>query len=121
MARQHQRFDSDKTIECRVNGRAFSALLCNISLSGCMIETPLNRVSYGDRLFMKIEGSIRLAGLAIWREGHLAGIRFDELLHDAVVRYLGYNPVQAIPNLALDRFGRSLPRLPRCTPAWARF
>lgn len=85
-----------------------------------MIETPLNRVEYGDRLFIRIESAIRLVGVVIWREEHLAGIRFDNYLHEAVVRHLGYAPVQAMPTLPLDRFGRPLPRLPRSKPAWAR-
>jgi hypothetical protein len=120
MAREHERFDSSRPIECRVNGQCFTAPLRNVSLSGCMVETPLNRVCYRDRLFAKVEGSIHFSGMVVWIEENLAGMRFDEQIHEAVVRFLGYEPVEAIPSIPLDRLGRSLPRLPRTKPVWAR-
>ncbi|GGD74457.1 PilZ domain-containing protein [Croceicoccus mobilis] len=111
--RDHERLASDRQIECRVDGRTFQAVLYNVSLSGCMIEIPLNRVSQGDRLFLKTDGQIRMAGMVVWQEERNAGVRFDQPLHEAVVRFLGYDPAKSTSLMPTDRFGRPLPRLTR--------
>jgi len=111
--RADQRLDSDRHVECRVDGKVFQAVLYNVSTTGCMIEMPFNQVREGDRAYIKAEGGIRMAGLIIWQDEHNAGLRFDEPLHEAVVRFLGYDPVQAAMTMPTDRFGRILPKLPR--------
>lgn len=107
--REHERLDSDRQVQCRVEGRSFLAALYNVSITGCMIEIPMNRVSPGDRVYIKAEGNIRMAGLVIWQDERNAGVRFDQPLHEAVVRFLGYDPAKGEPALPTDRFGRPLP------------
>ena len=91
---------------------ASTAVLYNVSLSGCLIEMPLNRIIKGDRVHLK-DGSIRMSGLVVWHDERNAGLRFDQPLHEAVVRFLGYDPAKGEPIVPTDRFGRALPRLPR--------
>lgn len=111
--REHERLDSDRHVECRVEGRSFRAVLYNVSISGCMIEMPLNRLSEGDWVHIKADGNIRMSGTVMWHDERNAGIRFEKPLHEAVVRFLGYDPAKGEPVLPTDRFGRALPRLPR--------
>lgn len=110
--RGHERYNSDRQVECRVDGRTFTAVLYNVSVSGCMIEMPLNRILEGDRVHLK-DGNIRMSGLVVWQDERNAGLRFDQPLHEAVVRFLGYDPAKGDPIVPTDRFGRALPRLPR--------
>lgn len=111
--RANERLDSDRQVECRVDGKIFRAVLYNVSVSGCMIEMPFNQVRQDDRIFLKAEGGIRMAGLVIWQDQRNAGVRFDAPLHEAVVRFLGYDPVKTAMVMPTDRFGRMLPKLPR--------
>ncbi|WP_230293685.1 PilZ domain-containing protein [Croceicoccus sp. Ery5] len=110
--REHERLNSDRPVECRIDGRHFMAVLYNVSISGCMIEVPLNRVIDGDRVHLK-DGNIRMSGVVVWHDERNAGLRFDQPLHEAVVRFLGYDPAKGEPLMPTDRFGRALPRLPR--------
>lgn len=111
--RENQRLDSDRMAECRTEGRTFKAVLYNVSTTGCMIEMSFCQVSESDRIYLKVEGNIRVGGVIVWLDGKNAGIRFDEPLHEAVVRFLGYDPASRILMLPTDRFGRPLPKLPK--------
>ncbi|RVQ69619.1 PilZ domain-containing protein [Croceicoccus ponticola] len=116
--RDNERLDSDRLVDCRMDGRSFKAVLYNVSVTGCMIEMEFNQVGEGDRLFLKAEGNIRLSGLVVWQNERNAGVRFDDPLHEAVVRFLGYDPVRSALEPPTDRFGRLLPKLPRSDPAY---
>ncbi len=111
--RENRRLDSDRMVECRTDGRTFKAVLYNVSTTGCMIEMSFCQVAEGDRLFIKADGNIRMGGMIVWLDGKNAGIRFDEKLHEAVVRFLGYDPASNVLMLPTDRFGRPLPKLPK--------
>ncbi len=110
--RQHERVSSERQVECRADGRNFTSILYNVSISGCLLEIPLNRLVEGDRVHIK-DGNIRMSGIVVWQDERNAGLRFDQPLHEAVVRFLGYDPAKGDPVLPTDRFGRVLPRLPR--------
>ncbi len=110
--REHERVSSERQVECRADGRTFTSLLYNVSISGCLLEIPLNWLVEGDRVHIK-DGNIRMSGLVVWQSERNAGLRFDQPLHEAVVRFLGYDPAKGEPILPTDRFGRVLPRLPR--------
>jgi hypothetical protein len=88
------------------------AVLYNVSISGCLLEIPPNRLAEDDRVHLK-DGNIRMSGIVVWRDERHAGLRFDQPLHEAVVRFMGYDPTIGDPVLPTDRFGRVLPRLPR--------
>lgn len=117
--RGNERLDSDRQVECRVDGRNFIAVLYNVSVSGCMIEMPMNRVREGDRVHIKADGNIRMSGMVVWQDERNAGLRFDQPLHEAVVRFLGYDPARGDAVLPSDRFGRPLPKLPRAGKSFA--
>ena len=110
--REHERVSSERQVECRVDGRNFTSILYNVSISGCLLEIPLNRLVEGDRVHIK-DGNIRMSGVVVWQSERNAGLRFDQPLHEAVVRFMGYDPAKGDPILPTDRFGRVLPRLPR--------
>lgn len=109
--RVNRRMDSDRQVECRVDGKTFRAALYNVSVSGCMIEMPMNRIMQGERVHLTTDGRIRMSAVVMWQESCNAGLRFDQPLHEAVVRFLGYDPASATPTLPTDRFGRPLPKL----------
>jgi len=111
--RECERLDSDRSVDCRMDGKHFRAVLYNVSVTGCMIEMDYNHVGQGDRLYLRADGNIRMGGLVVWQNGKNAGVRFDDPLHEAVVRFLGYDPVKGAMMLPTDRFGRPLPKLPK--------
>ncbi|WP_156500567.1 PilZ domain-containing protein [Croceicoccus bisphenolivorans] len=109
--RLNDRLDSDRQVDCRADGKTFHGVLYNVSVTGCMLEIPMNRISQGERVHLKTDGDIRISGMVIWQNECNAGVRFDQPLHEAVVRFLGYDPGKNTMLLPTDRFGRPLPKL----------
>lgn len=95
----------------------FQGALYNVSTNGCMVEMPYRQVSEGDHLCLKTDGNIRMGGVVTWQDEKNAGIRFDVPLHEAVVRFLGYDPAKAVHLIPVDRFGRLLPKLSKFSRA----
>ena len=111
--RKHERISSDYGVDCRSAGRAFRAVLSDVSIGGCMIEMPSQRLSIMDRVCLKVDNGIRMSGIVMWNDKKYAGIRFDDCLHEAVVNFLGFSTKNLLPGRIgpSDRFGRPLPRL----------
>lgn len=111
--RQHDRVRSDCDVECRVAGRAFKAVLADVSIGGCMIAMSPHRLSMADRICIKVDNGIRMSGFVVWHTEKSAGIRFDQPLHQAVVSFLGFKRIEmgTFGMAPADRFGRPLPRL----------
>jgi len=111
--RKYERISSDYGVDCRSAGRAFRAVLSDVSRGGCMIEMPAQKLSMMDRVCLKADNGIRMSGIVMWNDHRYAGIRFDDCLHEAVVNFLGYSTKNLLPGRQgpTDRFGRPLPRL----------
>lgn len=78
-----------------------------------MIATPPHRLSIADRICIKVDNGIRMSGVVVWHSDQSAGIRFDQMLHEAVVSFLGFKSTEmrTTRTAPADRFGRPLPRL----------
>ena len=111
--RAHQRLIVEKEIECRIDGRREYAFLYDLSVGGCMIETAIGSVNKGDHVQLVLDNLDDVRGQVVWQYGGCAGIRFEQHLHDAVVKFLGFTPtVLTFEELTpRDRFGRQLPAL----------
>ncbi|MBB3992368.1 PilZ domain-containing protein [Croceicoccus naphthovorans] len=111
--RQYDRVKSCHRVECRAGGHQFSAVLANVSVGGCMLEIPRNRLSIADRVNIKVDNGIRTSGIVVWDRNAFVGIKFDSCLHEAVVSFLAFSAKAShlTRNAPSDRFGRTLPRL----------
>lgn len=106
--RNYERFAVDKEVECFYGERRDFVLLYDLSVGGCMIEAPESGVKGGDAVHLKLYDFIEISGRVVWEKGGNAGVRFDQPLHDAAVKFLGFTPStvtfeQMEPR---DRFGR---------------
>ncbi|MBS7671587.1 PilZ domain-containing protein [Croceicoccus gelatinilyticus] len=114
VVRAFDRVRSDRLLEGRSFGRQFNARLCDISKGGCKLQTS-QRFDTGVYVNLKVDGGIRFSGTVVWQKERFVGIKFDQILHEAVVHFLSFS-VEAhrasSPNM-IDRFGRSLPKLKR--------
>lgn len=100
----------DRMANLIVRGERVRALMYDLSIAGCMIESPRAKLASGDLVLLELENSIDVGGTVVWSIGENAGIKFDATLHDAVVRFVGFSPPRpelqySIPR---DRFGRRL-------------
>ncbi|MCT2398316.1 PilZ domain-containing protein [Novosphingobium mangrovi (ex Huang et al. 2023)] len=112
--RDYERLIVDKGIECFVGERRYEVFLYDLSSGGCMIEAPRALLRVGMAIHLRLDEPIEASGQVVWMVGGNAGVRFSQLLHEAVVRHLGFTPSdlpfeEMVPS---DRFGRPLPALP---------
>jgi len=63
-------------------------MIYDISVGGCMIESPALIVGGGDLVVIRPEGLEGLAGRVQWTDRHRAGIRFERPLYEPVVEHL---------------------------------
>ena len=55
------------------------------SPEGCKIEF-IERPRIGERVWVKFDGLEALEATVCWIEGHVGGVKFERLLHEAVFR-----------------------------------
>lgn len=60
----------------------------DISLAGCMIDSPAWSPKIGDSLLVKFDGLEAMPGEVVWVDQRNAGIVFEQLLHEAVFQRL---------------------------------
>lgn len=111
--RNSGRISVGKSVRCTSARRVFDAYVYNVSKSGCMIELPGARMREGSLVALSFTEPVPMDGKVVWHSGANAGVCFMSPLHDAVIRFLGYDPSRDQPVYAkpVDRFGRSLGRL----------
>jgi hypothetical protein len=111
--RATSRVEVDRLIELQIGGRTGRALLYNLSMGGCMIEGPNNRVRLGDEVSLRLDDLINSTGRVVWHHGRYSGVRFEAEIHEAVVAHLGFAVSEASVAIdtPVDRFGRALPPL----------
>lgn len=63
------------------------ALLHDLSIYGCRIESPLSH-SAADRLWLGFQGSMPIAATVVWSENGFTGCRFDVAIARSLVRAL---------------------------------
>ncbi len=75
-----------------------------------MVECAKPLLELGDDIRVNLVNHFDASGEVVWASGRYVGIRFDAALHEAVVRFSGFNPtVSENPFLhPCDRFGRRL-------------
>lgn len=62
-----------------------SAVIRDLSSTGCRVETSDTPLDPGNRLLIRPEGFDSLLGTVIWSRGEQAGVQFDEALPHALV------------------------------------
>jgi len=98
----------DKKIECREAGLNGPVFLYDLSAGGCMVEFAGDAPAIGAQIELELCREQRAKGEVVWQAAGCAGVRFLAPVHDAVVRYLGFQPPPS-EEMPRDHFGRLLP------------
>lgn len=111
--RNYDRFVVDTEVTCFVGERHYEVFLYDLSAGGCMIEARDAPLEGGATIHLKLNDFIEASGQVAWQAKGNAGVRFDQLLHEAAVKYLGFSS-KHLPFDDMkprDRFGQLLPPL----------
>ncbi len=104
--RAYNRFQTDEMILCAIAGKRERVALYNLSCGGCMIESRSSTLSEGAEVEVLLSEKLSAPGRIAWRIGRNAGVKFDHLLHPAVVEKFGYVEEEDFDrNDPRDRFG----------------
>ena len=72
-------------VRCRAQSGAIAVMpILDLSAGGIMVPFKRWAAVPGERVLATIEGFSVLSGVLVWEENGLAGIAFDEALHEAV-------------------------------------
>jgi hypothetical protein len=84
------RFPADLAADCRMADQGWSARLCNISTTGCMMVCPESGLPGGWMLRLRIRGLPAIDAEIVWHHRGHAGLRFRTPLHPAALEHLGF-------------------------------
>ena len=86
--RRAARADVPGTIGLKVLGRnTFRVRIFNLGTDGCKVEL-VERPSIGDTMLVKFDGLDAVDAEVIWLDGHVAGLKFVNPIHPAVLDLL---------------------------------
>jgi hypothetical protein len=86
--RRAARVDVPGTIGLKALGRqAYRVRIFNLGTDGCKVEL-VERPSIGDVMLVKFDGLDAVDAEVIWLDGHLAGLKFVNPIHPAVLDLL---------------------------------
>ncbi len=75
--------------KCRSqSGATMELSVLDLSPIGCMVRRQAWSAGTGDRVLVRLEGLSYQPARVSWVEGDLAGIEFEQLLHEAVLERL---------------------------------
>jgi hypothetical protein len=86
------RYPTDLDASCRAGEHAWQTRLRNLSVGGCMIESPDPGFAVGSPLRLWISGVPTIDGTIAWQHRGHAGIRFLSPLPPTVMDRLGCRP-----------------------------
>lgn len=109
--RTNNRYVVDKHVECFVGERKYTLFMYDLSVGGCMLEDANGLIAGGESPSLNLSNFVEVTGKVVWTGGGCIGVRFDHMLHEAVVKHLGFvpSPLAFERMEARDRFGRQLP------------
>ena len=113
------RFKISLMLEGRVPATPIGALLLNISLTGCLVETDeLSVVAEGATILLTVTSSITLTGQAAWKRGGAFGVAFHKPITAAILERVRRESSQRGSRIMelRDSSGRELPVLPSIPP-----
>jgi PilZ domain len=113
-ARAFGRVSFEQEIQCHINDVAEWVLLYDLSCGGAMIEVASGQIKVGDSVRLNLFDFATMSGRIAWKSERNAGVRFDSLLGDAIVRHLGFwsSSLGFDDCLPKDRLGQLIPDLP---------
>ena len=79
--RNSRRHPVDLFVECRVPATATSAIMIDLSDSGCRIATR-EKLHLGQTVIVRFRGHKEIAGTVAWSKANVAGLRFSLALED---------------------------------------
>ena len=89
--RSYNRFIVDEEVECEIDGSRDFIMLYNLSCGGCMIESSNPALIFGSKINIDLRGMAQMRGRVVWRVEKCAGIKFENVLHQKVVEFLGFS------------------------------
>ena len=113
------RFEISLVVQGRVPATPVCALLLNISLTGCLVESDdPSVVSEAATILLTITSSITLTGQVAWKRGAAFGVAFHKPLSDETLKRVRRESAQRSSRIMelRDGFGRELPALVSFSP-----
>lgn len=113
------RFKVSLIVQGRVPATPIGALLLNISLTGCLVETDEPTVvSEAATILLAITSSITLTGQVAWKRGDAFGVAFHKPLTDETLERVRRESAQRGSRIIelRDGFGRELPAFASISP-----
>jgi len=105
--RASERVVADLTVAGRTGAQSFSVVIGNLSATGCMVDAGDEALPYvGSPIEIQLPHIGSVSGVIVWTRSGYCGIQFDERLHQAVVRQIGFKALQDNPEPFRDQFGR---------------
>lgn len=88
--RQVTRFVADAHVRCEVDGTTHRLSLHNLSIQGCMVDSPPRLDLAGRRIVIELVRGVSAAARVTWQRGQFMGVRFATELPIAVVELLAF-------------------------------
>lgn len=70
----------DADIKCRIPATPQSAIIRDLSVTGCRIETVASIRGVGGTIVLDLTETVNVVGTIVWARGREAGIHFNEPL-----------------------------------------
>jgi hypothetical protein len=87
------RVDVDRPADIAIGEFSLSALVYNLSASGCMLDGVDSSFVVGDPVSVSLDGLPKAVdGHVVWKTGQYAGVQFETCIDQHVVNLLGFTP-----------------------------
>jgi PilZ domain-containing protein len=102
----------DLEVALTFRGKLCRALLYDLSMDGCMIDTGGSFPLQADKTIQfELPHAGATEGTVIWTKGQFGGAKFTQRLDQALVTRLGFRPRPQPVTKLRDQFGRPLKKL----------
>ena len=97
-------------VQVTIRGRTGHVRLRNLSVGGCLIEMNDPDCQEGDEIVISLIDGVQVCGRLVWKVQGLAGVAFEERIHQVLIDHLKVKPLRAQVDhwIPRDRFGRTL-------------
>lgn len=118
--RLEERRQTDVRLSCRIPASPLTAIMHDLSHHGCQIEVRSTNIELGGTALIDLPGAPRFRGRVMWKNGRLAGIRFERRLAGAVAVGMGLEIAEQPSVWAEPVEGGDHVGLPRLLRHWIR-
>lgn len=108
--REWERRSINRSFRCLVDGRSALISIYDLSSGGCRGRMINAAIRANASVQLDLAGFATANAHVVWQSEGNVGLRFDPPIHDAIVRYFGFEPSQEKNDdiEPRDQFGRRL-------------